>query len=184
MVLDKMGQDTQGTRPVLVERLQACLREKGLPDDKVVFKGTEGSREQGRCMQSDFKGYPESVYDIEADRVDCDHESCSSATLSIVSERVRLAGLKARAACLNKKHELNRQAQDIRAMQETMELEMQIREAAAREAVLKNEDSENRNHGSPAPAMGASTGAASCSDFENVLHRHGAAASLISNRPE
>ena len=104
------------------------------------------------------------IPDIEEEaRFECDSRSSVSTSNSLSSERARLAGLKAKAACLKQKHELEQQAQKIQAMRETLEVEMLIKEASAREEVLRAEE-ENKElfkdgSGSETPITSQSIGA-------------------------
>ena len=152
IALDKMGQDTQGTKSVLIERLEACLRE-----DDIL---TEVSRKGRAAELQEFKPHvPPSLgknmqegHNQGADNMDLpgaavsddDNYSCVSAASSVIGERAKLAGLQARAEYLKQKHELDRQATNIQAMQESLDLEMKIREVSAREAVFKMEGTRDR----------------------------------------
>ena len=136
LALDKMGQDTEGTRSVLVERLEACLMEESPPVGASpdchsvppnVSQGPRNLRGNLYPIRNQYQEYLDNAHITEAPHADYDNRSCMSAA-STVSDKVRLAGLQARAACLKQKHELDRRAQDIQAMQESLELDMQIRE--------------------------------------------------------
>lgn len=126
--LDKLGQDTRGTKPILIERLKAL----SLKDEITASNSAETAHSPPVMPDS-----------TKEPLVDYDVRSCSSVSSSIFSEKAQLAGLKAKAACLRQKHDLERQAQEIQAMQETLEVEMQIKELSAREAALQAEDNFN-----------------------------------------
>ena len=127
IALDKMGQDTQGTKAVLIERLEGCLSEEVPPvEPDIKHCAIESSTNDAQAA--------------EAAKIDFDNASSVSTVSSIVSERVRLAGLRARAAYLKKKHELDRQAQELQARQEALDLEIKIKEVTAREDALKAEE--------------------------------------------
>ncbi|XP_043241728.1 uncharacterized protein LOC122391661 [Amphibalanus amphitrite] len=188
IMLDKMGQDTQGSKPVLIERLKTCLGHDSVPSevpsDRLLFEcnGAASPVEPGSRLQtSHIQEYAYNTYAKRAVYDDYDTASCISAQSSIASEKAKLAGLQARAACLKQKQELDRQAQNIHAMQEALELDMQIKEVAAREAALKNEvKGQTRDHVTSQP-INVSMSRESTSKFELSSYRDHVIESLPSH---
>lgn len=194
IVLDKMGQDTQGPKSVLIERLEACLGEESLSAEAspagqplkqssiVVSPDLDKNKESPPILE-----YPDGTGLVEASGADYDGKSIvsESAASSIVSERARLAGLRARAACLKEKHELDRKARDIQAMQETLELEMKIKEVAAREAALRTTDLGGRVDDFIDRSNRSYTAGRSCSDMGYADYGNGATGSAthLPDRP-
>ena len=137
--LDKRGQDTQGTRSALIERLESCPRDecpqvKSPPDTPRTEVHNFGT---SREYSQDF---PDNICP-DGGQDDSDNNSYLSAATSVTTTKAKLAGLQVRAEYLKQKHKLDRQAQEIQAMQESLALEMQIREVAASEAALHKEKS-------------------------------------------
>ena len=134
IALDKMGLDTQGTKAVLIERLEACLKEQDPPVGVSHKAHTEDFQETNHKVPTSFGKNIQAMSSQNADSMELpgaacanyDNESCVSAASSVIFERAKLAGLQARAAYLKQKHELDRQAHNIQAMQESLDLEMKI----------------------------------------------------------
>ena len=130
--LDKRGQDTQGPRSVLIERLEAYLRDECIQIKSPPDSPLTGIHNIGNSRQY-MQDFTENIGpDGRQDDSDCN--SYMSSATSVTTTKAKLAGLQIRAAYLKQKHKLDRQAQEIQAMQESLALEMQIKEVAASEA--------------------------------------------------
>ena len=114
--LDKRGLDTDGPRPTLIDRLTQAL-----------------SQEELECNDSHYKTELGSISERSVSSV---RSKASSLASCRALTSAKLAGLKARAASLKKKHELDKQAVELQARREDLDLEMELGEALARQATF------------------------------------------------
>ena len=114
--LDKRGLDTDGPRPTLVDRLTQALNQEELD-----------------CKDPHDKTELASISEMSVSSVRSNISSLASCRALTAA---KVAGLKARAASLKKKHELDKQAVELQAKREDLEFEMELREALARQATF------------------------------------------------
>ena len=114
--LDKRNLDTDGPREMLIDRLTEAL-----------------SQEKLKYTTADAKADQDSSSEISVSSVRSNASSLASCRALTVA---KLAGLKARAALLKKKHDLDKQALELQMKREDLDLEMELGEAIAREAAF------------------------------------------------
>ena len=111
--LDKRNLDTAGSRSILIDRLKQALVQEEL----------------------DHRNPPKVELDSVSDiSLTSDKSSASSMASSRMLDAAKLAGLKARAASLRRKHELDKQAVELQVKREELYIEIEMGEVLAREA--------------------------------------------------
>ena len=117
--LDRRGLDTAGPRSTLIARLSEAITEEKFDYQEILPKAEADARSE-----------------ISELSVSSAHSNLSSLASCRALEAAKLAGLRARAVALKKKHELDKQAVELQAKRENLSLEIEMEEAIAREASL------------------------------------------------
>ena len=126
----------QGTKPVLMERLQQALQE-----EEEQEKEGKPSLEDGGKLQEGHLPLGASASSMKSGRRDAVSEtgSCRSgkSTASAMAlEAARRAGLEAKLKMLKQKHELEEKEREIKQKKEETEIQIEIAQAKATEEAL------------------------------------------------